>query len=199
MLTSGRSSIRSKCFATEGDATVLADLVRVCPALIVVADPDYTLGFRYDIIAGDGKTDCLMAEHLARIERPLSPHLQIYRLTFTFLMSGFHRVTGVVTYVGFSLVVWWLLAVAAGPNAYAWIQWFFGSWLGRLVLFGFSWGLIHHSLGGIRHLIGDTGRGLEPHEREWLARATLIGSISLTLLAWIIGGFGTPPFLGGLR
>ncbi len=136
-----------------------------------------------------------MAEHLARIERPLSPHLQVYRLTFTFLMSGFHRVTGIVTYFGFFLVVWWLLAIAAGPNAYAWIQWFFGSWLGLLVLLGFSWGLIHHSLGGIRHLIWDTGRGFEPHEREWLARATLIGSISLTLLAWIIGGF----VMGGLQ
>ena len=136
-----------------------------------------------------------MAEHLARVERPLSPHLQVYRLTFTFLMSGFHRVTGIVTYFGFFLVVWWLLAVAAGPDAYAWVHWFFSTWLGRLVLFGFSWGLIHHSLGGIRHLIWDTGRGFEPHEREWLARATLIGSISLTLLAWIIGGF----VMGGLR
>ncbi|MBL8586482.1 MAG: succinate dehydrogenase, cytochrome b556 subunit, partial [Bradyrhizobiaceae bacterium] len=54
---------------------------------------------------------------------------------------------------------------------------------------------IHHSLGGVRHLIWDTGRGFAPHEREWLARATLIGSISLTLLAWIIGGF----LMGGLR
>ena len=136
-----------------------------------------------------------MAEHLARVERPLSPHLQVYRLTFTFLMSGFHRVTGIVTYFGFFLVVWWLLAIAAGPNAYAWVHWFFSSWLGRLVLFGFGWGLIHHSLGGIRHLIWDTGRGFEPQEREWLARATLIGSISLTLLAWIIGGF----IMGGLQ
>jgi succinate dehydrogenase cytochrome b subunit len=136
-----------------------------------------------------------MAEHPARVERPLSPHLQIYRLTFTFLMSGFHRVTGIVTYLGFILIVWWLVAAAAGPNDYAWVQWFFGTWLGRLVLLGFSWGLIHHSLGGIRHLIWDTGRGFEPHEREWLARATLIGSISLTLLAWIIGGF----VMGGLR
>ena len=110
-------------------------------------------------------------------------------------MSGFHRVTCIVTYLGFFLVVWWLLAVAAGPNAYACVQWFFGTWLGRLVLFGFSWGLIHHSLGGIRHLIWDTGRGLEPREREWFARATLIGSISLTLLAWIIGGF----VMGGLQ
>ncbi len=136
-----------------------------------------------------------MAERPARVARPLSPHLQIYRLTFTFLMSGFHRVTGVVLYVGFLLVVWWLLAAASGPNAYAWVQWFMSTWIGRLVLLGFSWGLFHHSLGGVRHLIWDTGRGFAPHEREFLARATLIGSISLTLLAWIIGGF----VMGGLR
>ena len=136
-----------------------------------------------------------MAEHLARVERPLSPHLQVYRLTFTFLMSGFHRVTGIVTYFGFFLVVWWLLALAAGPDAYAWVHWFFSTWLGRLVLLGFGWGLIHHSLGGVRHLIWDTGRGFGPRERELLARATLIGSISLTLLAWIIGGY----FMGGLK
>ena len=136
-----------------------------------------------------------MAEHLARVDRPLSPHLQIYSLTFTFLMSGFHRVTGIVTYLGFFLVTWWLLAISAGRDAYDGVQWFFSTWIGLLVLFGFSWGLIHHSLGGIRHLIWDTGRGFEPREREWLARATLIGSISLTLLAWIIGGF----VMGGLR
>ena len=81
-----------------------------------------------------------MAEQSARVERPLSPHLQIYRLTFTFLMSGFHRVTGIVTYFGFFLVVWWLLAVAAGPNAYAWVQWFFGSWLGRWCCWGSAGG-----------------------------------------------------------
>jgi succinate dehydrogenase / fumarate reductase cytochrome b subunit len=100
-----------------------------------------------------------------------------------------------VLYFGFLLVAWWLIAAATGPNAYAHVQWFFATWIGRLVLLGFSWGLIHHSLGGIRHLIWDTGRGFEPHEREWLARATLFGSVTLTILAWTIGGF----VMGGLR
>lgn len=136
-----------------------------------------------------------MAENPARAARPLSPHLQVYRMMFTFVMSGFHRVTGLVTYFGFLFVVWWLVAAAAGPNAYSYVQWAASTWIGRLVMFGFSWGLIHHSLGGIRHLIWDTGRGFEPNEREWLARATLIGSVTLTLLVWIIGGF----VLGGLR
>ncbi len=135
-----------------------------------------------------------MAETRAPAARPLSPHLQVYRLMFTFVMSGFHRVTGAVTYFGFLLVVWWLLAAAAGPNAYAQVQWAMGTWIGRLVLLGFSWGLIHHAFGGIRHLIWDTGRGFEPNEREWLARATLFGSITFTVLVWAIGGF----IMGGL-
>jgi succinate dehydrogenase / fumarate reductase cytochrome b subunit len=119
--------------------------------------------------------------------RPLSPHLQVYRMMLTFVMSGFHRITGFVLYFGMLLLAWWLIAAASGPNAYGNFQWFIGSLIGRLVLFGYSWALIHHMLGGIRHLIWDTGRGFEPSERELLARATIIGSIGLTLILWAIG------------
>ena len=128
-----------------------------------------------------------MAETRAPVARPLSPHIQIYRFMLTYVMSGFHRVTGAVLYFGIVLVVWWLLAAASGPNAYAYVQWFMGTIIGRLVLLGFTWGLIHHSLGGVRHLIWDTLHGFGPNEREWLARATLAGSISLTLIVWIVG------------
>jgi succinate dehydrogenase / fumarate reductase cytochrome b subunit len=123
-----------------------------------------------------------MAETRAPVARPLSPHIQIYKFMLTYVMSGFHRVTGIVLYFGIVLVAWWLLAAASGPNAYAWVQWFFGTWIGRLVIVGYMWGLIHHSLGGVRHLIWDTLHGFGPNEREWLARATLAGSISLTLI-----------------
>ena len=119
--------------------------------------------------------------------RPLSPHLQVYKLTLTFLMSGFHRVTGIVLYFGILLLAWWLIAAASGPNAYANFEWFMGSLIGRLALLGFTWGLIHHTLGGVRHLIWDTGSGLEPAERELLALATIVGSISLTLVVFVIG------------
>ena len=68
------------------------------------------------------------------------------------------------------LLAWWLIA-AAGPNGYAKFQWFASSWIGRLILFGYTWSVIHHMLGGIRHLIWDTGRGFGPKEREWLARS----------------------------
>jgi succinate dehydrogenase / fumarate reductase, cytochrome b subunit len=119
--------------------------------------------------------------------RPLSPHLQIYRPMLTMLMSIAHRVTGAALYFGMILVCWWLIAAASGPNYYAGVQWFLGTIVGRLILFGYTWALIHHLLGGVRHLIWDTGRGLGPGEREWLARATLSGSISLTLVLWIAG------------
>ncbi len=119
--------------------------------------------------------------------RPLSPHLQIYKLTLTMMMSIVHRVTGAALYFGMALLAWWLIAAASGPNAYANVEWFIGSLIGRLVLLGYTWALIHHMLGGIRHLIWDTLHGLEPAEREMLTLATLIGSVTLTLLLWAVG------------
>jgi succinate dehydrogenase / fumarate reductase cytochrome b subunit len=131
-----------------------------------------------------------MTEHQAGLrERPLSPHLSIYRPTLTMMMSIAHRVTGAALYFGMLLVAWWLLAAANGPAAYNSFQGFIGSWFGRLVLFGYTWALIHHMLGGIRHLIWDTGRGFGVHEREWLTAATLVGSVGITLVLWILGFF----------
>jgi succinate dehydrogenase / fumarate reductase cytochrome b subunit len=119
--------------------------------------------------------------------RPLSPHLQIYRPTLTMMMSIVHRITGAALYFGTLLLVWWLTAAAAGPNAYATVQWVMETLIGRLILFGYTWALIHHMLGGIRHLIWDTGYGLGPVEREWLTVATLIGSVGLTIILWFVG------------
>jgi succinate dehydrogenase / fumarate reductase cytochrome b subunit len=127
-----------------------------------------------------------MAETKAPAARPLSPHLQIYRPMLTMMMSIVHRITGVGLYFGTLLLVWWVIA-AASPNAYAKFEWFAGSIVGRLILFGYTWALIHHMLGGIRHLIWDTGRGFGPSEREWLAAANLIGSIAVTVVLWIVG------------
>ena len=119
--------------------------------------------------------------------RPLSPHLQIYRPMLTMMMSIVHRVTGAALYFGTLLMLWWLIAAAAGPNPYANVQWFLESVIGRLILFGYTWAMAHHMLGGIRHLIWDTIHGLEPAEREMLTLATLIGSIALTLILWVVG------------
>lgn len=120
-------------------------------------------------------------------ERPISPHLSIYRPMLTMMMSIAHRITGVGLYFGMLMLAWWLLAAAAGPNDYARLQRFIGSIFGQLLLLGLTWALLHHLLGGIRHLIWDIGYGFGPSEREWLARATLIGSLVLTLLLWIVG------------
>jgi succinate dehydrogenase / fumarate reductase, cytochrome b subunit len=128
-----------------------------------------------------------MEETRAPVQRPISPHLQIYRLTVTMVMSGLHRLSGMALYFGSLLLAWWLIAVASGPNAYATVQWLMGTLIGRLALLGYSWALIHHALGGVRHLIWDTIHGLEPNEREWLARATIVGSLGLTAILWIIG------------
>ena len=128
-------------------------------------------------------------------DRPLSPHLQIYRPTLTMMMSIVHRITGAALYFGTLLLVWWLTAAAAGPNAYASVQWVMETVIGRLVLFGYTWALIQHMLGGIRHLIWDTGYGLGPVEREWLTVASLIGSIGLTVMLWFVGYLT----MGGIR
>src|SRR6202047_3852198 len=127
-----------------------------------------------------------MAETKAPAQRPLSPHLQIYRPMLTMMMSIVHRITGFGLYFGTLLLVWWLIA-AASAGAYPRYEWFASSIIGRLILFGYTWALIHHMLGGIRHLIWDTGRGLGPAEREWLVAANLIGSIAITVLLWIFG------------
>jgi succinate dehydrogenase / fumarate reductase cytochrome b subunit len=120
-------------------------------------------------------------------QRPLSPHLQIYKPMLTMMMSIAHRITGAALYFGTGLLAWWLIAIATGPNAYADFEWFIGSIIGQLILFGYTWALMHHMLGGIRHLIWDTLRGFEPNERELLTMATLIGSIALTLVLWVLG------------
>ena len=120
------------------------------------------------------------------VVRPLSPHLQIYRWTWTMAMSVFHRGTGCALYAGTVLVALWLLSIASGPAFYDRVSWFFGTPVGLLVMFGYTWALMHHMLGGIRHLTWDTGVGFEPGTRMAMARFTLIGSVSLTLLIWVV-------------
>jgi succinate dehydrogenase / fumarate reductase cytochrome b subunit len=120
-------------------------------------------------------------------KRPLSPHLQIYRWQLTMAMSILHRITGVALTVGTLLLVWWLVAAANGPEAFESAQWFLGSWLGLVLLFGWSVALFYHLCNGIRHLWWDTGRGLDLpsiHASGW---AVLAGTALLTILAWVVG------------
>src|SRR5258708_39864265 len=115
-----------------------------------------------------------MAEAKVPAERPLSPHLTIYRPVLSMMMSIVHRITGAALYIGTLLLVWWLLAAVSGPGAYAAFQSAAASFIGRIVLFGYTWALIHHMLGGMRYLIWDTGRGFGAAERGWLLRATFV-------------------------
>jgi succinate dehydrogenase / fumarate reductase cytochrome b subunit len=119
--------------------------------------------------------------------RPLSPHLQIYRPMLTMMMSIAHRISGASLAVGFLLLAWWLVAIASGPEQYARVSGFFAGLFGRTLLFLFSWALIHHMLGGIRHLIWDTGRALDKTSIEVLAWLTIISSTVLTILIWVAG------------
>jgi succinate dehydrogenase / fumarate reductase, cytochrome b subunit len=121
--------------------------------------------------------------------RPLSPHIQIYRWTLTMILSILHRATGVALYAGTGLLAWWLLAIATGPEAYEQVRLVSSHWLGRLVLFGYSWALFHHMFGGIRHFIWDTARGFDLKTVEILARITSIVPLLLTVLAWALAYF----------
>lgn len=117
--------------------------------------------------------------------RPLSPHLSIYKFSPTMAMSILHRITGSALYVGTLFFVWWLVAAASGPEAFSYASAFFGSIIGQLILFGYTWALLHHMFGGIRHFIWDTGHGLGKETSTLLAQATLAASLAVTLILWV--------------
>ena len=125
-----------------------------------------------------------MTEKPLADNRPLSPHLQIYRTEINMVMSIVHRLTGVALYLGTLVLVWWLTAAAVGPAYYEFVRGLLATWLGRLVLFGFTLALMLHLLGGIRHLIWDTGKGLDLKTVDRLGWLTLFGAILLTLVIW---------------
>lgn len=128
-----------------------------------------------------------MAETKRVIERPLSPHLGIYRMSITMLMSIVHRITGGALYFGTILLAAWLVSAAMGDRAFATVNALFGHPLGKFVLFGYSWALLHHMLGGMRHLLWDTGRAMDIRSADILGWLTIIGSLSLTLILWWVG------------
>lgn len=130
-----------------------------------------------------------MANPSSPPDRPLSPHLFIYRPTLTMALSILHRITGVALYVGTLLLAWFLIALSSDAGAFGTVSWVLRSIVGQLVLFGFTWALFHHLMGGIRHAIWDVGYGFDYPEREWVAQATWIAGLILTVLVWIISFF----------
>lgn len=120
-------------------------------------------------------------------DRPLSPHIQIYRWQWTMLYSILHRATGIALAAGTLLLVWWVLALASGPESFAIVQGFIGSIIGQVMLFGWTWALMYHLGNGIRHLVWDAGYGfdLDVAQKTGHGMAAITGA--LTILIWIAG------------
>lgn len=120
-------------------------------------------------------------------ERPMSPHIMIYRPQLTSVLSIIHRGTGVGLSVGTLFITWWLVSAALGPGPYEATRELYGSWIGLLILFGFSVCLFYHLCNGVRHLLWDIGLLLEIEEVNWSGWVMLLASLGLTIVAWIIG------------
>jgi succinate dehydrogenase / fumarate reductase cytochrome b subunit len=120
-------------------------------------------------------------------DRPLSPHLQIYRWQLTSVLSILHRAAGLLLSGGVILLIWWLVAAASGPETYDDVEEFLGSWIGLLLLFGWTVALFYHLCNGVRHLVWDTGYALDL-ESTYIGGWTVVAATAvLTLVAWIVG------------
>jgi succinate dehydrogenase / fumarate reductase cytochrome b subunit len=117
---------------------------------------------------------------------PTSPHLKIYRLPLTALLSITHRATGVILGIGAILLIWVLTALSAGPESYANVQPILQSWFGQLVLLGITFSLYFHFCNGIRHLFWDVGMGFELETSDKTAKLAIIVSIILTIATWVV-------------
>ncbi len=124
---------------------------------------------------------------MQRSERPLSPHLQVYRPQLTSILSILNRLTGVGLAVGTLLLVYWLAAAASGPDAFATAQDLVGSFLGRLLLFGWTFSLFYHLCNGVRHMAWDAGYGFELEQIYRSGWFVVGASVVLTLGFWILG------------
>lgn len=121
---------------------------------------------------------------MATRERPLSPHLQVYRPMYTMVTSITHRITGVVLSVAFLVLAWWLVALAIGPEYFAFVARVLGSPLGLIALGGFAVAFWYHFFAGIRHLVFDTGRGLEKPDARRSSLYVFVATAILSLLTF---------------
>ena len=121
-----------------------------------------------------------MADARLAASRPLSPHLQVFRFILTMAMSIVHRITGGFLYVGTVFIAVWLVAAASGPEWFARVDGLYQSWLGRLILLGLVWSLIHHAIGGVRHFIWDLGYGFDKKTADRMALFNLVAGLLLT-------------------
>ncbi len=121
------------------------------------------------------------------VSRPLSPHLQVYRWPLSMALSISHRATGIGLSAGSLFLAWWLIAAAVSDSAFATVQWFLSSWLGVLLLMGWSAALIFHFFTGLRHLVWDAGFGFDPPWYERSGWAVIFATGAATLIVWIVG------------
>ena len=121
------------------------------------------------------------------VKRPLSPHLQVYRFQISSVLSIMHRATGIALSAGALVLVWWLAAGATSPEAFVGVQWFLGSVLGWLFLFGWTVSLFYHFFAGLRHLAWDSGYGYDKPTYYYTGYAVLIATAVCTLGVWIVG------------
>ena len=119
-------------------------------------------------------------------ERPLSPHLTVWRWHITMATSILHRATGVALYVGALIVAAWAISLATGPEAYAGFKGLLGSPLGKLVMFGLTVSFFYHLANGVRHLVWDLGHGLDLKSANSSAYAVFGFTIAATLATWAI-------------
>jgi succinate dehydrogenase / fumarate reductase cytochrome b subunit len=119
-------------------------------------------------------------------DRPMSPHVQVWRWHVTMASSILHRATGMALYVGALVVAGWIIALGAGPDAFDAYGALLASPLGYLVLFGLTFSLLYHLANGIRHLFWDTGRGLDPKTADMSAWAAIVFAVVATVLIWVI-------------
>lgn len=124
---------------------------------------------------------------MATDNRPISPHLQIYRPQLTSLLSVTHRGTGIFLSIGTIMLVYWISAIADGPQSYADVQSYLGSIIGRLLLLGWTFSLFFHLCNGVRHLFWDVGLGYELKTTYASGWITLIVSVVLTVMSWLSG------------
>ncbi len=120
-----------------------------------------------------------------RGNRPLSPHMTIYRPQYTSMLSILHRITGVGLTLGAVLAVWWLLAAATSEEYFEYVDGLATSWIGNLIWIGSTWALAYHFCNGIRHLIWDMGYGFELEDARKSGMAAVAGSVVLTVIVWI--------------
>lgn len=123
---------------------------------------------------------------MSKPSRPLSPHLQVYRLQLHMLMSGLHRISGLALGFGAILLTWWAVALAASKEYYEFLTGLLAHPIGRLVLFAFSLALVYHMLTGIRHLIWDTGRGFDKKTVSKNGPVILVLAVVITVGIWVL-------------